>query len=224
MKNMKKDWTREELEKGYIGKMKAVTIPVNISFKGKQKIIDMSELEELLRKAEVLSKHECYCRKTMGNCIEPMDGCISIDDEAMESIEKHGHAKITVEEALQSMKRTYDAGLVHMGYTFSGKDKVGIVCSCCSCCCHSLSAAVRFGYTNHAFSSKFIASQNSENCQNCGICVNRCQFQAREIVDDLLVFNKEKCFGCGVCLKTCPESAIELVKRDNQTPKNRTIF
>ena len=213
-KSMKKDWTREELETDIIGKMKAVTIPVNISFKGKQKILDMSELGEILRNAKVISKQDCYCRKTLGNCIEPMDGCISIDDEAIESIEKHGHEKITVEEALQSMKRTYDAGLVHMGYTFSGKDKVEVICSCCSCCCHTLSAAVRFGYSNHAFSSKFITTQNSENCKNCGICVKRCQFHAREIINDIMVFDKEKCFGCGVCLQTCTENAIELIKRD----------
>ena len=55
-KSMKKDWTREELETDIIGKMKAVTIPVNISFKGKQKILDMSELGEILRNAKVISK------------------------------------------------------------------------------------------------------------------------------------------------------------------------
>lgn len=210
---MKKDWTREELEKDYVGKMKAFTLPVNISFSGKQKILAMKELEELLRNADVIAQEDCYCRKKMENCIEPMDGCLSLDEEAIEIMEIENAKQISVDEALESMRRTHDAGFVHMAYIFEGKDKVGVICSCCSCCCHSLSASVRFGYEDHVFSSDFIATQDSEKCADCGICVNRCQFKAREMVDDELVYSQEKCFGCGVCLDTCPEGAIELVKR-----------
>lgn len=211
---MKKDWTKEKLEKDYIGKMKAVTIPVNISFEGRQKILDLSELEEILKNAKVITQDECYCRKTMGNCIEPMDGCISIDDVAIEDIEKRGNKKITVDEALVAMKRTHDAGLVHMGYIFGDKDKIEVICSCCTCCCHSLSAALRFGYSNHVFSSKVIAKQDTNKCKTCGLCVERCQFGAREMIDEKLVFHNKKCFGCGLCLKTCPEDAIEMVERN----------
>jgi ferredoxin len=210
---MKRDWTREQLEKEFVGKMKAITIPVNYSISGKQKILEMGELEEILRNADMIAQEECYCRKKMRNCIEPMDGCLSIDDEALDSIKRKKAKQITVEEALDAMKRTYDAGLVHMAYIFEGKDKVEVICSCCSCCCHSLSAALRFGYSNHVFSSKYIATHNRDNCENCGTCVERCQFGARELVDDELVFEKEKCFGCGICLDTCPEDAIEMVER-----------
>ena len=41
---MNKDWSKEELEKHYIGKMKAVTIAVNQKFSGVHRILDMSEL------------------------------------------------------------------------------------------------------------------------------------------------------------------------------------
>lgn len=211
---MKKDWTKEELEKKYVGKMTAVTIPVNVSFSGSQKILDMKEIEEILRNAEVISQTDCYCRKRMGNCIEPMDGCLTLDEEALQDI-KNGDAKrITVEEAISAMKRTYDAGLVHLAYTDEGKDKISIICSCCSCCCHSLSAAVRFGYSDHVFSSKFIATQDSEKCEDCGVCVDRCQFGARELMGDELVYSKDKCFGCGLCVELCPEDAIEMVERE----------
>jgi len=33
-----KDWTKEEIEKEYIGEMTAVTIPVNLHLDGKQHI------------------------------------------------------------------------------------------------------------------------------------------------------------------------------------------
>ncbi|WP_455392386.1 ATP-binding protein [[Eubacterium] cellulosolvens] len=211
---MAADWDKEELEKHYIGKMTAITIPVSISFSGEQKILDMSELEQIIRNAKVLSQDECDCRKRFGKCIEPMDGCIGIDDDAIECIEKHGEKRITADEALAALKRTHDAGLVHLGYIFKGKDKVERICSCCSCCCHSLSAAIRFGYSDHVFSSKFIAAQDFSKCDDCGLCVDRCQFKARELVDDKLEFHNEKCFGCGLCLETCPNDAISMVERE----------
>ena len=210
---MNSDWTREELEKDYVDKMKAVTIPINVSFSGKQRILEMKELEEILKNAEVIAQSDCYCRKRMGNCIEPMDGCLTLNEEAIEDIKSGDAKRITVEEALSAMKRTYDAGLVHMVYIFKETNEIQWICSCCSCCCHSLSAALRFGYSDHVFSSKYIATQDSEACESCGLCVDRCQFMAREMVDDVLVFDKEKCFGCGLCVETCPEDAIEMVER-----------
>lgn len=211
---MKKDWTREELEKDYVGKMKAITIPVNVSISGKQKVLDMSELERLLRDAEVIAQEDCYCREKMGNCIEPMDGCLSLDEEAIEIMEIKNARRISVDEALESMKRTYDAGLVHMAYIFEGKDKVGVICSCCSCCCHSMSAALRFGYSDHVFSSEFIAVHDADKCIGCGTCVDRCQFGARELSGDELVFHEDRCFGCGLCLATCSEDAIAMEERN----------
>jgi NAD-dependent dihydropyrimidine dehydrogenase PreA subunit len=210
---MRNDWTREELEEHYVGKMKAVTIPVNVTFSGKHRILEMGELEEILGNADVIAQTDCYCRERIGNCIEPMDGCLTLDDEAIQDIERGDAKRISLEEALTAMKRTYDAGLVHMAYTDEGKDSVGIICSCCSCCCHSLSAALRFGYSDHVFGSKYIAVQDSEKCSSCGSCVDRCQFGARGFVDDELVYNIDSCFGCGVCLDTCPEDAIHLIKR-----------
>lgn len=211
---MTDDWSREELEKDYIGKMTAVTIPVNVSFSGKQKILEMGELEEILRNAEVIAQEECYCRLRMGNCIEPMDGCLSLDDEARIAIEKDGAKEIRVEEALAAMRRTFDAGLVHMAYTDEGKDIPNIICSCCSCCCHSLSAALRFGYSDHVFSSDFTASQDPEKCTGCGTCVDRCQFSARELIGGELIFHEDRCFGCGLCVPTCTEDAIVMEERN----------
>ena len=211
---MASDWDREELEKKYITKMTATTIPVNISITGQQKVLDMSELEQIIRNAKVLSQDECYCRKRFGNCIEPMDGCIGIDDDAIDCIENHGEKRITADEALASLKRTYDAGLVHLGYIFEGKDKVERICSCCACCCHSMSALLRFGYSDHVFSSKYVATLDSAKCEDCGLCVDRCQFKARTMNGDKLVFQKDKCFGCGLCLETCPNDAINMVERE----------
>lgn len=213
---MKKgDWTREELEKSIVGKMTAITLPVNVSMSGKQTVLEMSELDKILSDARLISQSECDCRKKVGKCAEPMDGCIGIDGMAAEMIEDGCAKQITVEEALEAMRRTHDAGYVHMAYVFEGKDGVQFICSCCSCCCHSLSAAIRFGYEDHVFGSRYVAEQDEDRCDSCGVCVDRCQFRARTLVGDALEFRQDECFGCGLCVATCPEEAISLAERSS---------
>ena len=211
--NTKKSWSREELERITIGKMTTVTVPVNISFETEQRVLDLSEMEKLLKEARLISQQECDCRKRMENCVEPMDGCLSFDEEAEEMIEKSGAHEVSVDEALEALTRTHVAGFVHMAYTMKGQDKVSIICSCCSCCCHSLTAALTYGYPDHVFSSKLIAAQDDEKCENCGTCVKRCQFGAREMDNEKMIYHEERCFGCGLCVTKCPEGAIEMVKR-----------
>jgi NAD-dependent dihydropyrimidine dehydrogenase PreA subunit len=212
MKN--NDWTMERLEKNYISKMKAVTIATDISIQGKQRILDISEMEKILRNAKSIVQYECTCRKEFGKCIDPMNGCLVIDEDVEEAV-KNGGREVTVEEALDALRETYEAGLVHMAYVHNEDDKIHEICSCCSCCCcHSLSAALRFGYSDHVLYSAKIAKQNEELCKSCGTCVDRCQFHARIIENEKLLFYTEMCAGCGVCLFSCPEEAISMIERE----------
>jgi MinD superfamily P-loop ATPase len=54
---------------------------------------------------------------------------------------------------------------------------------------------------------------NADLCDDCGICVERCAFQARGMVDSSLAFDSSKCFGCGLCVSKCPQRAISLITR-----------
>lgn len=207
------DWTRAELS-DYVAKLTPVTIPVNITIHGQQTILDLTSIENILRNAEIITIEDCGCRAKWHKCDAPMDVCLSLDDQAGEAMKKRGARRISLAHALVTLKRTHEADLVHVAYTFKGKEKPEVICSCCSCCCHSLSALVRFGIPDHVVASDYIAQDNNETCENCGTCVKRCQFQARRIIDEKLVFNSAKCFGCGLCVSTCPRKSITLTKRN----------
>lgn len=207
------DWTREQLMKEYVGEMTPLTVPVNITIHGQQTILDLSSVEEILRSAKLIALQDCDCRIKMRKCDRPLDVCLTLDEHATEAI-KDGARRISVAQALVVLHRSHNAGLVHMAYTFKGNEKPDVICSCCSCCCHSLSALVRFGIPDHVVASEYIAQQDETACDNCGICVERCQFKARQMDEDnKLVFNQARCFGCGLCASTCPRKAITLVKR-----------
>jgi len=209
--NDRDEWTEKEL-RGYAENMTAVTVPVNLRIEGEQKILDLTAAERLLRRAHLISLGDCGCRKRINKCDAPLDVCLCLDGKADEII-KSGEARaISVEQALNALKRSHEAGLVHLTFTDKGEKRPLIICSCCSCCCHAFSSLVRFGIPA-VVKSEHVVLQDTEKCQNCGICVRRCKFGARRLDEGKLVFDKNRCFGCGLCVTTCPDGAIHLEKR-----------
>lgn len=199
--------------KDYVDQMTPVTIPVNISIHGQQTILDLTSVERILRTAEIISLEDCGCRVKWHKCDAPLDVCISLNDEALEAM-KRGARRISLAHALVALKRSHEAGLVHLAFTFKEREKPEVICSCCSCCCHSLSALVRFGILGHVVASEYIAQNNHQTCNNCGTCVKRCQFHARKLENERLVFEQTRCFGCGLCATTCPTKSIKLAQRN----------
>ena len=61
-------------------------------------------------------------------------------------------------------------------------------------------------------------------CIGCETCVDRCQFEAITIHDDIASINEDKCIGCGVCTVSCTENALHLFSieknRRNEPPEN----
>ena len=146
-------------------------------------------------------------------CDNPIDVCISMDREAELLVERGIARKVTVEEAMAALRKSHEAGLVHLSFTNKGEHKPSIICSCCACCCHSLAGLMRFHIPEAVVAADLIAQQDTENCINCGTCVNRCHFQARILENGTLIYDSTKCFGCGVCVSTCPTGAISMVPR-----------
>nr|MDO8135479.1 4Fe-4S binding protein [Candidatus Njordarchaeum guaymaensis] len=212
MKKETKDWTRKELIEKYVNKYTPLTIPVDISIQGQQTILSLSSLEKILEGARKITLTNCACRTRLRKCHAPRNVCLRVDYSA-KAATRRSPKQLSKHQALEVLKRTNEAGLVHMTYTVKGEEKPRYICSCCSCCCHSLGALIRFGILGHVVASEYMASDDLETCNNCGICVQRCQFHARQLVDSKLEFNQAKCFGCGLCATKCPTNSIMLIKR-----------
>ena len=215
------DWTREQLE-GYASSTTTahgVTIPVNVEIEANQKILDFSSIEEILKKASKYAVVDCVCRTTLENCDAPKDVCLAFDEYADKTVEngERNPRYLTYEEALDTVKRAQEAGLVHMAYTNKNEDYPNSICGCCTCCCGILGAVMRFGVSLPfpLVTSDKIAEYYSGKCISCGICVDRCHFDAWEKVDGKMVYRPERCFGCSNCTTTCPTQAIQMTPRNN---------
>ncbi len=194
---------------------KAVTIPVNIEIGYEHKVYNFSEMKAILENANRIAVQDCGCKTEYNNCDAPRDVCISLDWSADELTEKdfQNSRELNIDEAIEVLKRSHEAGLVHLAYTMKGEDRPSIICSCCPCCCHTLGSLVRNGVHTEILASKYIAEHDRSRCLECGKCAERCAFQARQMREGRLVYEQSKCFGCGLCLSTCPTEAISLALR-----------
>ena len=195
---------------------RAVTIPVNYMIEADHRVFDLSEVEKILREAKKITVQDCGCKTEYGNCDAPRDVCIGLDEEADYALEQDtlNVREIDIDEALGVLRRSHEAGLVHMAYVFKDQDKPGLICSCCSCCCHTLGGLLRYGVHTEVLSSNLIASDDEKKCIKCGECVSRCVFEARWMEQDKMVYDVSNCMGCGLCVTTCPTETISMVPRD----------
>jgi len=64
-----------------------------------------------------------------------------------------------------------------------------------------------------AVQSNYYAQVQADECVACETCMDRCQMDAIEMVDDAAGVNLDRCIGCGLCVTTCETGALELVKK-----------
>lgn len=69
------------------------------------------------------------------------------------------------------------------------------------------------------FDIHWISQVNHEQCVRCGICVERCPWEALSLQDGVVTVKPaaegrhEGCIGCGMCTMVCPKQAIQVVDR-----------
>jgi len=110
----------------------ATTIPVRIDIDMKQAVLSLEEAEEVLRDANSIALGPCICRKEAQNCDAPIDVCLSLNHAEGDLYE--GFKPVSVGRALEALRTSHEAGLVHLAYRKPGQP-ITEFCSCCSCCC-----------------------------------------------------------------------------------------
>ncbi|UCC60896.1 MAG: 4Fe-4S binding protein [Dehalococcoidia bacterium] len=190
-------------------------IPVEQNVPGDTEVMPYELASELLGEAQSWGVMDCICRKQRKligeGCDHPMDVCMIFSRRPGTFDESRTIKAITKEEALEVLKRSEEAGLVHtVGNTQRG---VYYVCNCCSCSCAILRGISEYGLLSATAPSSFMASVDEDLCTGCELCLERCQFNAIYVDDNLCHVDQRRCFGCGLCITTCPDEAISLISR-----------
>lgn len=176
---------------------------------GQQQVLDMDSVNNIIASSENLAVTKCTCRVIAHKCDKPLEACIQVDNAAKYTIDRGTGREISKDEALSIIKECEEKGLVHVTMN---KAHVGhFICNCCECCCQTLPLIIS-ERLNLTAPSRFSAVVDETLCTGCGICLERCKFDAIKIIEDTAVINAENCLGCGLCGVTCPETSIKLVE------------
>jgi len=190
-------------------------IPVGEAVPADVEIYPYEQATELIENAKAWGVRDCICRvqqKLIGKgCDRPLEVCMAF--APVEGVFDHSEITraITKEEALDILRLTEEAGLVHSPGNF--RDGHNYICNCCTCCCGVLRSVAEFSIPTAIASSGFVAVVDVELCAGCGDCLARCQFGALAVPDDLCLVDAGCCVGCGLCVTACPTEALHLARR-----------
>ncbi|HPA73827.1 MAG TPA: 4Fe-4S binding protein [Spirochaetota bacterium] len=178
----------------------------------KNRVHPFEEVKHLIENSSYIALTQCACRTSVAKCDKPKDVCL-IFDGAAEFLVERGYAwNASREEAMDALRRSDEAGLVHTSN--NSQDRATVICNCCPCCCTVLRGRTELNHP-HAFEpSRFEARVDDGACTGCAVCADeRCPVKAIEMKNDVAVVDTAKCIGCGLCVTGCPAEALSLVER-----------
>lgn len=208
-------------------------IKVDETLDVENQVLSFELIEDIIEKNEYFTTVPCQCRLIGELTGDPCDqasselGCF-LTGIVAKSIIDAGGKSMTKEEAIEFMKKTEEAGLVHNCVADSSLESSLVICNCCSCHCGTLIPAKEHK-TVATVPSNFQPQFSDALCTQCEICLNKCPMQAiyhhwpgnEDKSDDHMYLKEEFCIGCGVCAANCPNDAIKLVKVGDREFKER---
>ena len=196
-------------------------IPVGISIEtDKQAVFPHHMMEKVIDEAGLIGLAHCPCRLTYSmrgkGCEHPTEVCMKFNDLARYVIDRGLAKEITKEEALEVIKKSEEAGLVH--FVDNAEGKIQHNCNCCGCACWNVGNIKRKKIPrDELMATYFLRKTDTDECTGCGECVEVCPVDALALEDDLPAVDEEWCIGCGVCATVCPNEAVKMKIRSDRT-------
>jgi ferredoxin len=190
------------------------TIPVGQSVSTRTEVMPYERAEALVHAQDRFAVANCICRQEMRilgeGCDKPEESCLSFGVVAEYVVHTGRGRAISQDESLAILHRAEEVGLVLQ--PANAKDPV-FLCTCCGCCCGVLRSVKLHPAPASLVSSAFVASLDTETCQGCGTCVERCQMEAVYLDDGQAILDLSRCIGCGLCVTTCPSDSLSLARK-----------
>lgn len=209
-------------------------IEIDESLDAESKILPYELVSQLIDNYDIFTVIPCQCRLigeyTGDPCkVAPAEmGCFLAGEGALSSIER-GAPKMNKQEAIEYLRKTEKAGLVHSCIADDSIESTLFVCNCCSCHCGAFAAKEKY---IASMVSNYIPKINDDLCTKCETCLKKCPMEAIhhklpnlvDKSDEKMFINEEYCIGCGVCATNCPNNAIKLVKVRDNIPSEKFKF
>lgn len=179
---------------------------------GGSQILPFENALKIVDDARRLAVTACTCRLTAKKCKSPVEVCLQLNRAAEYAIKRGTGREVTREEAKEILRKSEEAGLVHV--TDNRADNEHIICNCCSCCCIVLPLILKERKRVLLAPSRFLPVVDADKCTLCQTCVEACPVAALSLDggggEDTVEVQEDLCIGCGQCAYQCPETAISL--------------
>ena len=166
----------------------------------------LDEGEAILAAQEHIYLWPCDCRAIVGNCRKMSSACLRFDNDRGVGWE------ISRERAVEILRKTDKAGLMHTADYRGEPTAAGAICNCCTDCCYPHLATELLETGEIWPVRRHVAAVDDDVCKPCGRCARRCPFGA--ITADSVGrprLEPAACRGCGLCSTTCPTGAIAML-------------
>jgi len=193
-------------------------IPIGESVRQDVEVQPYENAVSIVKQSQSWGVLDCICRvqkSLIGDpCEHPVDVCLAMS--AKPGAFDHStviHA-LTQEEAIATLERAAEAGLVHS--VSNNQQGNYYVCNCCTCSCGILRGMAELGIANVVARSAFVNQVDISLCIGCEDCLDGCQFNALALAGDVMQVDAVRCVGCGVCIPLCQDGALGLVRRPEE--------
>ncbi len=174
-----KYFNRQVTQEAYGSKTKQYRyIPVGRAVKADlQAVFPLQLMEDVVANARRIAVAHCPCRvsyRLVGKgCEHPTEVCMKFDELADFVIEQGLARELSTEEALEVIRSTEEAGLVHFVDNAEGEIKHN--CNCCGCACWNVGNIRRRKIPRDAImATYFMRDTDPEECTGCGECAAIC--------------------------------------------------
>jgi NAD-dependent dihydropyrimidine dehydrogenase PreA subunit len=187
-------------------------------------VLPIEEIRGLVLKADTIVRMPCACRWTAtkkevrccyGVSYGPEAWYREIDMGYFGKASGEGLESLGREEAIRQMQEMENHGAVHTIWTMV-TPFIGAVCNCTARDCIAMRTLSGLRIETMA-RAEYIAVVDEDLCEGCGLCLERCQFDAidscRQSGRAVSRIDKQRCFGCGLCRNVCGPGAIKLKGR-----------
>jgi electron transport complex protein RnfB len=180
-------------------------------------ITPYDDVRAILRTAPLISVVPCSCRRRVGKKNVISESCIQFGRSAEYAIVRGSGRKLSLEEAMTLIDKIEEDGEIH---TWSNARVLnsGVMCNCTTDACILFTPLIEHNVllSKRVAKSRFAAVADKELCNGCQQCLDRCQFDAVDLVPiegskkHKAKVDTDKCWGCGLCVITCETGALAM--------------
>ncbi len=198
----------------------------------REQILWYEDMEQIIRRSVKTNLLMCGCRGMWRKCDKDIFVCLHVQfpwekvdpNRRLRPVKGQPPRDLSFEEALAAIHECEDKGQVHIPFNVANTN---LYCNCCDDCCVVIYPLTKYGKIHEILSpSRYRAKVDTNLCNGCQTCVERCYFDALEmkkspgskklkssVID-------QHCMGCGSCVITCPQKALtlELVRPPEHIP------